>query len=126
MFDLYFFAMHIDLTGCNTTDTEDSFHQFCSLCTYQSTKSKDFSFMELKTYILERFCMDGAKIFYFHNHFITRFVFSRWIYIGQLTANHLCDDLVCGHLCCRPGSNICTIPHDCDIISDPFDLIHLM
>jgi len=53
MFDPGFLAVHINLAGCDTADTENTFHQLGSLCTYQSTKSKDLTFSQFKAYMLE-------------------------------------------------------------------------
>jgi hypothetical protein len=50
----------------------------------------------------------------------------RRIYICELTADHFRDDLVRGHLCCRPSADIGAVTHDGDIVGDPLDLIHLV
>jgi len=69
--------------------------------------------------------MDRTQMFNFHDDF-SRFVLSFRIYIGQLTSYHFGNDIVSSHFGCRPGSYICTVSHDRDIICDSFDLIHLM
>ena len=50
----------------------------------------------------------------------------RRINVCKFTADHLRDDLVSRHFCCRPCTYIGAVTHDGDIIGDPLDLIHLV
>ena len=123
--NIHFLSMHVDLTRCHTTDSKNTFHQLGSLSSDQSTKSKDLAFTKLEAYVLERLRMNGTQVFDFKNYVTDLIIFVR-IYISQLTTNHLGNDLLCGHLCCRPGSYITTVSHDGNVICNSLDLIHLM
>ena len=53
MFDIYFFAFNINLSGLDRSHSENAFQKLCSLSSYQTTKSEDLTFAECERYILE-------------------------------------------------------------------------
>ena len=53
-------------------------------------------------------------------------IILRRINVIKLTSNHLFYDLFIGDVFDRPGSNVCTISHDRDIVGDLADLSHLV
>ena len=70
--------------------------------------------------------MNAAQVLYLQNRLICSVIFLWRIYIGQLTSNHLFYDLIIGNILYFPGSYICTISHDGNIVCDLTDLSHLM
>ena len=53
-------------------------------------------------------------------------IILRRIDIGQLTTNHLFDDLIIRNLVHMPGTNIGAVSHDGNIITNLTNLRHLM
>ena len=53
-------------------------------------------------------------------------IILRRIDVIKLTSNHLFYDLFIGDIINCPGSNVCTVPHDGDIVGNLADLSHLV
>jgi len=70
--------------------------------------------------------MDGGEILHLHHHFLGGVVLQRGEQVGQLTADHLGDDLLLGHLGHIPLADVMAVTHDGHFVSNDFDLIHLV
>jgi len=70
--------------------------------------------------------MNGGKVLHLHHNLIRGMVLQRGIQVRQLTADHLCNDLLLGHLGHIPLADVFAIAHDGHFVSDDFDLIHLV
>ena len=70
--------------------------------------------------------MDGGKVLHLHHDLIGGVIFQRGIQIGQLTADHLGDDLLFGHVGDVPLADVVAVTHDGDFVGDDLDLVHLM
>ena len=86
-----FFAFQIYFTGIRLGDTTDSFYCFCTSCTYQTGKSKDFTGTNAEGHIFEIAC--SGKILNLE-HLISQFHFRFREQVFNLTTNH-CFDQIC-------------------------------
>ena len=70
--------------------------------------------------------MDGGEVLHLHHHFIGGGVLQRGIQVGQLTAHHLGNDVLLGHIGHIPLANVLTVTHDGHFIRNDLDLVHLV
>ena len=70
--------------------------------------------------------MDGGEVLHLHHHFVGGMILQRGEQVGQLTADHLGDDLLLGHVRHFPLADVLAIAHDGDFVGDDLDLVHLM
>ena len=70
--------------------------------------------------------MDGGEVLHLHHHFLGGVVLQRREQIGQLTADHLGDDLLLGHVGNVPLADVMAVTHDGHFVSNDLDLIHLV
>ena len=70
--------------------------------------------------------MDGGEVFHLHHDLVGGVVLQRGIQVGQLTADHLGDDLLLGHAGHVPLADVMAIAHDGDFVRDHLDLVHLV
>ena len=108
------------------THTEDTFHQFRSLSTYQAAESKNLASSKGEGAILEGTIMDTGISSDIQQYLSGFCIILRRIDIGQLTTNHLFDDLIIRNLVHMPGTNIGAVSHDGNIITNLTNLRHLM
>ena len=106
--------------------TEDTFHQLRSLCAYQTAETEDLASSQGKGAILERTVMDTGISSDIQKHLSCLRIILWRINVGQLTTNHLFDDLIIRNLVHMPGTDIGTVSHDGNIITNLTDLRHLM
>ena len=70
--------------------------------------------------------MDGGEVLHLHHHFVGGMILQRGEQVGQLTADHLGDNLLLGHVRHFPLADVLAIAHDGDFVGDDLDLVHLM
>ena len=105
--------------------TKQTFHQFGTLCTNQTSYTQNLTLTHIEADIAEALWIDRSEILNFKYN-ITRNIMTFWIKIGQLTTNHLGDDGVNVQIFRCPGSDILTISHDGNFVGNSQNLIHLV
>ena len=105
---------------------KDRLHQLGPLCAYQASKAQNLSSAQLERTALERTLVDAGIFLYFQKDLANRRIILRRVDVRQLAAHHLLDDLLIRDVIHIPGSDICTVTHNRDIITDLTNLCHLV
>ena len=105
---------------------EDALHQLGTLSTNQAGHAQDLALFQLEAAMAEGTRMDGGEVLHLHHDLVGGVVLQRREQIGQLTADHLGDDLLLGHVGNVPLADVVAIAHDGDFVGDDLDLVHLM
>ena len=121
-----FLTLDPHLTGGVSAQAENAFHQLSALCAHQAGHAQDLALLQLEAAVAERARMDGGEVFHLHHDLVGGVVLQRGIQVGQLTTDHLGDDLLFGHIGDVPLADIMAVTHDGDFVGNDLDLVHLM
>ena len=116
--DGQFSPLERDGSGGMGPESEQSFHQFCSLGTHQARNAEDLSLLHVEVYVAETLGVDGGEVLHLEYDFAGN-VFSLREQVGQLAAHHLGDDEVRRQVLGFPGADVLSVTHDGDFIADP-------